>query len=112
MKELVAEKLRAASTRLNIAPRDFYDLGYLLHSGFDFGDDEFLGLFKAKLKEDDFDPDLKKYRLNLGRSKKEVEEMMGRVERELLDVLTMDERSKFSMAETLKNLNGVFRNLH
>jgi hypothetical protein len=29
----------------------------------------------------------------------------------LLDVLTMDERNKFSMAETLNKLNGVFRDL-
>ena len=40
LKELVAEKMRATATRLSIAPRDFYDLGYIIQSGFDFQDKE------------------------------------------------------------------------
>lgn len=69
LKELAAEKMRAAATHLNIAPRDFYDLGYLLKMGFDFKDSEFLYIFKRKLAEDNFSTDLKNYRHNLGRSK-------------------------------------------
>jgi predicted nucleotidyltransferase component of viral defense system len=111
LKELVSEKMRAASTRQTIAPRDFYDLGYLLKAGFDFKDAELLRLFKAKLAEDGFDTDLQKYRHNLGRSNKEVEDMFSRVESELLDVLTYDERSKFSMADTLQSLNAAFHDL-
>ena len=46
IKELVSEKMRAAATRAIIAPRDFYDLGYMLRAGFDFTDREFLKVFK------------------------------------------------------------------
>ena len=105
LKELVAEKLRAAATRLTIAPRDFYDLGYLLKAGFNFQDPEFLQLFKRKLAEDEFDTDLKKYRFNLGRSDQEITDMGVRIEAELFDVLTPDERKNFNLDITLKWIN-------
>ena len=75
LKELVAEKLRAAATRKIIAARDFYDLSYLLREKFDFKDREVLKLFRKKLEEDNFSGDMEKYRINLGRSDKEIEEM-------------------------------------
>lgn len=108
LKELVAEKLRAAATREVIAGRDFYDLGYLLKEKFDFKDKELLSLFKKKLEEDDFGTDLKKYRVNLGRTDKEIEEMKARVKDELFPVLTIDEQKSFDMQKTLDRLNGVF----
>lgn len=111
LKELVAEKLRAAVTRLTIAPRDFYDLGYLLKSGFNFKDTVLWKLFKKKLAEDKFDTDLKKYRFNLGRSEKEISDMNARIEAELLDVLTLEEKKTFSLADTLKNINAVLENM-
>ncbi len=111
LKELVAEKLRAAATRLTIAPRDFYDLGYLLKTGFNFKDSEFLQLFKKKLSEDEFDTDLKKYRFNLGRSGKEISDMNARIEAELLDVLTLEEKKKFNLADTLKNINAALKDM-
>ncbi|MBU2495440.1 MAG: nucleotidyl transferase AbiEii/AbiGii toxin family protein [Candidatus Omnitrophica bacterium] len=111
LKELVAEKLRAAATRLTIAPRDFYDLGYLLKSGFNFKDPEFWQLFKKKLTEDEFDTDLKKYRFNLGRSDQEISDMSARIEAELLDVLTLEEKKTFNLANTLMNINAVLKNM-
>ena len=33
LKELVAEKMRATATRLTIAPRDFYDISFLIKAG-------------------------------------------------------------------------------
>lgn len=111
LKELVAEKLRAAATRLTIAPRDFYDLGYILKTGFNFKDPGFWQLFKNKLAEDGFDNDLKKYRYNLGRSDKEINEMSARIEAELLDVLTLAEKKTFNLSSTLKNLNTVLMNM-
>lgn len=111
LKELVAEKLRAAATRLTIAPRDFYDLGYLIKSGFSFNDTEFLQLFKKKLAEDEFNTDLKKYKFNLGRSDKEIVDMNARIEAELLDVLTLEERKTFNIADTLKNINNALKNI-
>ena len=111
IKELVAEKLRAASTRLTIAPRDFYDLGYLLKAGFDFANKELWQLFKKKLAEDGLDSDLKKYRVNLGRSEKEIKDMNSRIEAELLDVLTLEEKKAFNLQKTLDLLNGIFKHL-
>ncbi|PIZ12496.1 MAG: hypothetical protein COY53_09775, partial [Elusimicrobia bacterium CG_4_10_14_0_8_um_filter_37_32] len=111
IKELVAEKMRAAATRLTVAPRDFYDLGYLIRTGFNFNDKELLDLFKRKLSEDKFDGNLKKYRTNMGRSEKEISDMNSRIEAELLDVLTLGERKSFSMDKTLKELNKIFSNI-
>jgi predicted nucleotidyltransferase component of viral defense system len=107
LKELVAEKIRAAATRDVIAGRDFYDLGYLLKERFDFQNKELLSLFKKKLKEDGFSADLKKYRVNLGRTDKEAEEMKARVKDELFPVLTINEQKSFDMQKTLDKLNGV-----
>jgi predicted nucleotidyltransferase component of viral defense system len=108
LKELVAEKLRASATRKIIASRDFYDLGFLLREEFNFSDKEQLELFRKKLEEDDFSSNLSKYRVNLGRTDKEIDEMMSRVEDELLPVLTLDEQKSFSMPKILNKLNKVF----
>lgn len=108
LKELVAEKLRAAATRRVIAGRDFYDLGYLLREKFNFKDKEVLELFRKKLEEDSFSSDLRKYRINLGRVDKEIEEMMSRIEDELFPVLTLNEQKSFNMVRTLDELNAIF----
>jgi predicted nucleotidyltransferase component of viral defense system len=108
LKELVAEKLRAAATRKVIASRDFYDLGYLLREKFNFKDKEMLELFRKKLEEDSFSFDLRKYRINLGRVDKEIEEMISRIEDELFPVLTLNEQKSFNMVKTLDELNTVF----
>jgi hypothetical protein len=52
LKEVIAEKLRAAVTREMIAPRDFYDIDFVLRNGFNLTDHEALDLFKKKLEED------------------------------------------------------------
>lgn len=108
LKELVAEKLRAAATRRVIAGRDFYDLGYLLREKFNFKDKEVLELFRKKLEEDSFSSDLRKYRINLGRVDKEIEEMMSRIEDELFPVLTLNEQKSFNMVKTIDELNAIF----
>ena len=110
LKELVAEKFRAAATRLTIAPRDFYDLGYILRSGFNFGDNELRALIKTKLAEDGFDTDLRKYRNNLGRHSAELKDMESRIESELLDVLTLEEGKRFSLSQTLRDINNAIQN--
>lgn len=109
LKELVAEKLRAAATRLVIAPRDFYDLGHMVKVGFNFKDKELRGLFKTKLAEDGFENNLDKYRVNLGRSKDELKDMKLRIESELFDVLTPEEKRSFNLEKTLDALNKVFK---
>lgn len=111
LKELVAEKMRAAATRLIVAPRDFYDLGFLLKAGFNLGDKELWRLFREKLAEDEFEADIKKYRVNFGRSKKEIEDMKSRVEGELIDVLTLEEKKTFNLQKTLDGLNEVLKDI-
>ncbi len=111
LKELVAEKLRAFATRKMIAGRDFYDLGYLLRERFNFNDKDFLMLLKKKLEEDSFSSDLGKYKVNLGRTNKEIEEMGERVEYELFPVLTIDERKTFDMQKILDRLTDVFKDI-
>lgn len=108
LKELVAEKLRASATRKIIASRDFYDLGFLLREEFNFSDKEQLELFRKKLEEDGFSSDLSKYRVNLGRTDKEIDEMISRIEDELLPVLTLEEQKSFNMPKILNELNEVF----
>jgi len=86
-------------------------LGHLIKVGFNFSNPDFLQLFKKKLAEDEFDIDLKKYRFNLGRSDKEIGDMKARIEAELLDVLTLEEKKKFSLAATLKNINATLKDI-
>jgi len=111
LKELTAEKMRAAATRLSIAPRDFFDLGYLLMMGFDFKDREFLDIFRKKLAEDNFSTDLKKYRHNLGRTEKEITDMSSRIEEELFPVLPTKLKDTFDIQGVLKEINEIFKGL-
>lgn len=111
LKELVAEKMRATATRLTIAPRDFYDISFLIKAGFDFQDEELCQLFKSKLSEDCFESDLEKYRINMGRSQDEIADMSSRIEAELMDVLTPDERKAFDLTKSLQLMNKTFKSL-
>lgn len=111
LKELVAEKLRAAATRRSIAPRDFYDLGYLQRKEFDFKDKKLLKIFQKKLEEDGYTPDLKKYQNNLGRTSNEIKEMKSRLEYELFPVLTEEEQQAFDVDKILAGFNKNFAKL-
>jgi len=102
---------RASATRKIIASKDFYDLGFLLREGFNFSNKEQLELFRKKLEEDGFSSDLSKYRVNLGRTDKEIDEMMSRIEDELFPILTLDEQKSLDMPKTLNELNKVFEGI-
>jgi predicted nucleotidyltransferase component of viral defense system len=105
LKEIVSEKLRAGATRQVIAPRDFYDIDFILRNKFDLSDKEVVTLFIKKLQEDDADTDIGKYIKNLGRSDEEIEDMRSRIEAELFDVLTPDERDNFDLDKALSRIN-------
>ncbi|MFC1807104.1 nucleotidyl transferase AbiEii/AbiGii toxin family protein [Candidatus Omnitrophota bacterium] len=109
LNEIVSEKLRAAALRKIIAPRDFYDLDFIIRQGFNLSDKEVLKLFVKKIEEDNGDPDLAKYKSNLGRSDKEIKDMKSRVENELFDVLTVSERDNFDLDTALKRINKAMR---
>ena len=105
LKEIVSEKLRAAAIRLTIVPRDFYDLDFISRNGFDLADEEVIELFKKKIEEDGGDTDLSKYRVNLGRSDAEIRDMRSRIEEELFEVLTPNERKNFDLNTALERIN-------
>ena len=107
LKEIVSEKMRAAAIRKTIAPRDFYDLDFIVRQGFNLTDKDVLSLFVKKLEEDNGDPDLAKYKINLGRTDKEIKDMKSRIENELFDVLTVGERENFDLDTALKRINKV-----
>ena len=107
LKEIVSEKLRAGATRQIIAPRDFYDIDFILRNKFNLTDKEVMTLFKKKLQEDEADTDLGKYRKNLGRSDEEIKEMNLRIEAELFDALTPNERDNFNLDKALARINNV-----
>jgi len=105
LNEIVSEKLRASALRPKIAPRDFYDIDFILRNGFDLTNKEIMVLFAEKIKEDAGEPDISRYRINLGRSNKEIQEMRSRIDDELLGVLTADERKNFHLDKALERIN-------
>ena len=105
LNELIAEKLRAGAIRKIIAPRDFYDIDFVLRNKFDLSNKELITLFKKKLQEDDADTDLGKYKNNLGRSDGEIKDMNSRIETELFDVLAPEERKNFDLSTALRRIN-------
>jgi len=107
LNEIVSEKLRAAALRLKIAPRDFYDIDFIIRNGFDLVNKNVITLFKKKIEEDGGDTDLPKYKVNLGRSNDEIKDMRSRVKDELFDVLTADERENFNLDKALERINKV-----
>jgi predicted nucleotidyltransferase component of viral defense system len=111
LKELIAEKLRAGVIRETIAPRDFYDIDFVLRNGFNLADPEVLNLFKKKLEEDNADTDLSKYRVNLGRKNVEIKDMRSRIQEELFEVLTLDERKKFNLDVALIRINKALQDI-
>jgi len=56
--EIVSEKMRAAALRKDIAPRDFYDLDFVLRNKFNPANRQVMELFRKKLAEDGGDIDL------------------------------------------------------
>jgi predicted nucleotidyltransferase component of viral defense system len=111
LNELASEKLRAAANRKKIAPRDFYDLDFLLRNKFDLANRDVMVLFKKKLAEDKADTDLLKYRINLGRSDAEISDMRLRIENELFDVLTPGERKNFNFDKALERINKAIESV-
>jgi hypothetical protein len=111
LKEVVAEKLRAGATRVTIAPRDFYDIDFVLRNGFNLSDPDVLTLFKQKLEEDKAEIELAKYRVNLGRKNDEIKDMCSRIQEELFEVLTPDERKNFNLDVALARINEALRDI-
>ena len=112
LKELIAEKLRAGAIRKIIAPRDFYDIDFVIRNDINLMDPEIQHLFQKKLEEDGADTDITKYCINLGRRDEEIKDMQSRVKEELLEVLIPDERKNFDLDSAIARINNVFRKIN
>jgi len=111
LNEIVSEKLRAAALRKTIAPRDFYDLDFIIRNNFNLADREVVELFKKKIDEDSGDTNLAKYRVNMGHQNAEIEDMRSRIKTELFDVLSPGERENFDLDKALERINKTMEDI-
>jgi predicted nucleotidyltransferase component of viral defense system len=103
LEESVAEKLKAAISRLTPAIRDYYDLGHFIKTGFDFARPDFLKMVNKKLKLDGHERD---YSHNLGLSEQAIEELKRVSESDLTPMIRTNE--KFDLDEVLAYFNKLF----
>ncbi len=111
LNEIVSEKMRAAALRKDIAPRDFYDLDFILRNKFNPANRQVIDLYRRKLSEDGGDTDLKKYLINMGRTDAEIKGMRSRLKEELFAVLTQSERNNFDLDKALKRINKAMESV-
>jgi len=102
LNEAVAEKLKAAISRKDVAIRDYYDLCHIAESGFDFYQDKFIKLFKRKLSDEGHDID---YRKDFGLSADKLSILHRQVDTDLMPVIRADE--KFDLEKVLERFNQV-----
>ena len=104
LEESVAEKLKAAISRLTPAIRDYYDLGHFIKIGFDFARPDLLKLVNKKLELDGYKGD---YSYNLGLSDQAIEELKRISKSDLTPMIRADE--KFDLDAVLKYFNKLFK---
>ena len=104
--EAVAEKLKAAISRKDVAIRDFYDLWHIAEFGFDFHNVKFIKLFKRKLADEGHISDYKK---NFGLSADKLALLHRQVDTDLIPVIRADE--SFDLDEVLKRFNVILPNV-
>lgn len=92
LNEAVAEKLKAAITRKDVAIRDYYDLWHIAESGFDFFQPKFISLFKKKLSGEKYQGD---FRQNFGLSSDKISTLQRQVATDLLPVVRAGEEFDF-----------------
>jgi len=86
--EAVAEKLKAAITRRDVAIRDYYDLWYIAESRFDFHSKKFIEIFRKKLGEEGYRGD---FSHNFGLSADKIGLLRRQVETDLVPVIRVGE---------------------
>ncbi len=102
--EAVAEKLKAAMTREDVAIRDFYDLWYIAESGFDFKGRKFTRLFKRKMSDEGHKGD---FRRNFGLSADKIALLHRQVETDLMPVVRAGE--EFDLDAVFGRFNRLLR---
>ena len=106
LNEAVAEKLKAAITRRDVAIRDYYDLWSLAEAKFDFKNKHFLSIFMKKLEEEKYKGD---YSQNFGLEKKLVELLRKQIDTELTPVIRMGE--SFDLDKVFERFNVILQKL-
>ena len=104
LEESVAEKLKAAISRISPAIRDYYDLGHFIRNGFDFNRSNFLKMVDEKLHLDGYERD---YSHNLGLSEQAIKELKRSMGASLVLMIRRDE--KFDLDEVLVFFNKLFK---
>lgn len=103
LNEAVAEKLKAAISRKDVAIRDYYDLWHIAESGFDFYNEKFIKLFKRKLSDEGYTGD---YRKNFGLDADKLSILHRQVNTDLMPVIRADER--FKLEKVFERFNKLF----
>jgi predicted nucleotidyltransferase component of viral defense system len=106
LNEAVAEKLKAAITRRDLAIRDFYDLWRIAEANFDFRSKEFINMFKKKLKYEKYKGD---YQRNFGLDKNAIELLYQQVETDLIPVIRMAEH--FDLKKVFARFNKILKGM-
>lgn len=102
-KEAVAEKLKAAITRKDVAIRDYFDLWHIAQAKFDFHDKHFVLIFKKKLADEGHSK--KEYKQNFGLSEETIKQLYAQIETDLLPVIRAGEQ--FDLDKVLSLFNGI-----
>ncbi|MCG2713223.1 MAG: nucleotidyl transferase AbiEii/AbiGii toxin family protein [Candidatus Omnitrophica bacterium] len=100
--EAVAEKLKAAITRKEVAIRDYYDLWFIAEARFDFTDKHFLSIFKKKLEEEKYRAN---YSNNFGLDQKNIGLLHKQIETELIPVIRVGE--SFDLDKVFDRFNVI-----
>ncbi len=102
LNEAIAEKLKAAISRQDVAIRDYYDLWHIAEFGFDFYQDKFIKLFKRKLSDEGHQID---YRQDFGLRVDQLSLLRSQVDTHLAQVIRADE--KFDLEKVLERFNQI-----
>lgn len=104
LNEAVAEKLKAAITRRDVAIRDYYDLWYISEAKFDFKNKDFLSLFKKKLETEKYEGD---HSHNFGLDKETIDTLYRQIETDLIPVIRVGEH--FDLDKVFERFNTILK---
>lgn len=106
LNEAVAEKLKAAITRRDLAIRDYYDLWHIANAGFDFHNKKFIPLFRKKLEGEGYKGD---YRYNLGLDENGIKLLHRQIKTDLMPVIRLGE--SFDLNKVFARFNNILKDI-
>jgi len=102
--EAVAEKLKAAISRKDVAIRDYYDLWHIAEFGFDFHNEKFIKIFKRKVTDEGYAGD---YRKGFGLNEDKLSLLHRQVETDLMPVIRAGE--SFNLDKVIERFNVILQ---